>query len=516
MVVAFRRSCILVLRGRTCEVAIYLHLVNEGACALVRHTVGDKSFAVPMKSEIIKTVFLDALQSNLDLGSCKLVYPLSLKSTCVSRIKSKQKKKPRAHEPFRKAHFDISAHMKIIVSQLNSLDQHCRLENLSIISLSLSPPRAVGDFTSSSESERVFVSRQLSYMALPLGKLTILLGAGLVGSVLAKDGGLPDVSSFVSGAFKMVFRQLKQGEPVKSASKPHSDALTAQVNSLRHELQLLASNRPITIISTGGSGGRKYAVVIIIGVIGYGYVWWKGLKLEDFMFATRRSLSDACDNVGTQIDGFYSSLSGTKKELGSEIDRMDRTLDESSVIIKQTGREVNELRDGTANMKDEVRSVFEAVETLASKVHRIEGNQDLTLKGVGALHAQCLEHKRIQESNKALPSTSSLPALEPAPVTPSSRTLSLPPPSPRESQSPSTPNGAQQSNGPLQHTQSMSGLKDISENSSSGETSSNGTHSGEATGKTTSSGLLSIFSMPRIGRTRSAVNAVPANSTGPQ
>ncbi|XP_018509656.1 uncharacterized protein LOC103839055 isoform X1 [Brassica rapa] len=355
-------------------------------------------------------------------------------------------------------------------------------------------------------------------MALPLGKLTILLGAGLVGSVLAKDGGLPDVSSFVSGAFKMVFRQLKQGEPVKSASKPHSDALTAQVNSLRHELQLLASNRPITIISTGGSGGRKYAMVIIIGVIGYGYVWWKGLKLEDFMFATRRSLSDACDNVGTQIDGFYSSLSGTKKELGSEIDRMDRTLDESSVIIKQTGREVNELRDGTANMKDEVRSVFEAVETLASKVHRIEGNQDLTLKGVGALHAQCLEHKRIQESNKALPSTSSLPALEPAPVTPSSRqTMSLPPPSPRESQSPSTPNGAQQSNGSLKLTQTMPGLKDISQSSSSRETSSNGTHSGEGMGNTpTSSGLFSIFSMPRIGRTRSAVNAVPANSTGPQ
>ncbi|XP_048615008.1 uncharacterized protein LOC106397541 isoform X1 [Brassica napus] len=355
-------------------------------------------------------------------------------------------------------------------------------------------------------------------MALQLGKLTILIGAGLVGSVLAKDGGLPDVSSFVSGAFKMVFRQLKQGEPAKLASKPHSDALTAQVNTLRHELQLLASNRPITIISTGGSGGRKYAVIIIIGVIGYGYVWWKGFKLEDFMFATRRSLSDACNNVGTQIDGFYSSLSGTKRELGSEIDRMDRTLDASSVTIKQTGREVTELRDGTANMKDEVRSVFEAVETLASKVHRIEGNQDLTLKGVGALHAQCLEHKRIQESNKALPSTSSLPALEPAPVTPSSRqTLSLPPPSPRESQSPSTPNGARQSNGPLQHTHSMPGLKDINESSSSRETFSNGTHSGEAMGNTTtSSGLFSIFSMPRIVRTRSAVDAVPANSTGPQ
>ncbi|CAN6816602.1 unnamed protein product [Brassica oleracea] len=345
-------------------------------------------------------------------------------------------------------------------------------------------------------------------MALPLGKLTILIGAGLVGSVLAKEGSLPDVSHFVSGAFKIVLRQLKQDEPAKSGSRPRNDTLTAQVNSLRHELQLLASNRPITIISTGGSGGKKYGWIIIIGVIGYGYVWWKGWKLPDFMFATRRSLSDACNNVGSQIDGFYESLSGTKRELGSEIDRMDRTLDASTIIIKETGREVNELRDGTANMKDDVRSVFEAVETLASKVHRIEGNQELELCMLSVGSTKDFKSPIRHEPSLALPSTSSVPALEPAPVTPSLRSLSLPPASPRESQLPSTPNGAQQSNGPLQHTQSMSGLKDINE-------SSNGTPSGEAMGNT-SSGLFSMFSMPRIGRTRSAVNAVPANLTGAQ
>uniref|UniRef100_A0A1J3GWT7 DUF1664 domain-containing protein n=1 Tax=Noccaea caerulescens TaxID=107243 RepID=A0A1J3GWT7_NOCCA len=355
-------------------------------------------------------------------------------------------------------------------------------------------------------------------MALPLGKLTILIGAGLVGSVLAKEGGLPDVSNFVSGAFKLVFRQLKQDGPSKSASKPRNDTLVAQVNSLRHELQLLSSNRPITIVTTAGSGGRKYGMIIIIGVISYGYVWWKGWKLPDLMFATRRSLADACNNVGSQIDGFYSSLSGTKRELSSDIDRLDRNLEENTEIIHETARELTQLRDGTSNMKDDVRSVFDAVETLASKVYRIEGNQDITLKGVGALHAQCRENRRIQESNQALPPPSSVPAIEPAPMTPSSKTLSLPPASPRESQSLSTPpNGAQQPHGPLQHTQSMSGLKEMmSQSTSSREAFSNGTHSGEATGNTSSSGLLSMFSLSRIGRTRSAVNAVPANSTGPQ
>ncbi|KAL1187616.1 hypothetical protein V5N11_031606 [Cardamine amara subsp. amara] len=343
-------------------------------------------------------------------------------------------------------------------------------------------------------------------MALPLGKLTILIGAGLVGSVLAKEGSLPDVSNFVSGALKLVFRQLKQEEPSKPASKPHDDILMAQVNSLRHEVQLLYSKSPITIVTTGGSGGKKYGYIIIIGVISYGYVWWKGWKLPDFMFATRRSLSDACNNVGNQIDGFYSSLSGTKRELSSKIDRMGRSLDANTEIIQETGREVTELREGTENMKDDVRLVFDAVENLASKVYRIEGNQDITLRGVGALHAQCKENIRVQESKQALPSTPSVPALEAAPTTPSSRTLSLPPASPRESQSPSTSNGAQQSRGPLQHTQSMSGLKEISEN---------GTRSGETTGNT-SSGLFSMFSMPRIGRTRSVVNTVPTNSIGPQ
>ncbi|AEE30509.1 bZIP transcription factor, putative (DUF1664) [Arabidopsis thaliana] len=344
-------------------------------------------------------------------------------------------------------------------------------------------------------------------MAIPLGKLTILIGAGLVGSVLAKEGSLPDVSSFVSGALKMVFRQLKQEEPAKSASKPRNDTLMAQVNSLRHELSLLSSNRPITIVTTAGSGGKKYGYIIIIGVIGYGYVWWKGWKLPDLMFATRRSLSDACNSVGSQIDGFYTSLSGTKKELSSKIDGMGRSLDANTEIIQDTGREVMELQRGTENIKDDVKFVFDAVENLVRKlIYRIEGNQDITLKGVGALHAQVRENKRIQESNKALPSTSAVPALEAAPMTPSSRTLSLPPASPRESQSPSTSNGAQQSRGPLQHTQSMSGLKEISEN---------GTHSGETTGNT-SSGLFSIFSIPRIGRTRSVVNTVPTNSIGPQ
>ena len=43
--------------------------------------------------------------------------------------------------------------------------------------------------------------------------------------------------------------------------------------------------------------------------IDWALIYSQGWKLPDFMFATRRSLSDACNNVGSQIDGFYESLS---------------------------------------------------------------------------------------------------------------------------------------------------------------------------------------------------------------
>nr|DAD34203.1 TPA_asm: hypothetical protein HUJ06_004843 [Nelumbo nucifera] len=91
-------------------------------------------------------------------------------------------------------------------------------------------------------------------MSLPLGKLTILVGAGILGSVLAKEGRVSDVSDFFSGALKIVWKQLQRDESPSLKAKPQNDSLLAQVNSLRQELQLLASNRSVTIVNGSSSG----------------------------------------------------------------------------------------------------------------------------------------------------------------------------------------------------------------------------------------------------------------------
>ncbi|KAL3835718.1 hypothetical protein ACJIZ3_010454 [Penstemon smallii] len=178
-------------------------------------------------------------------------------------------------------------------------------------------------------------------MALPLGKLTIIVGAGLVGSVLAKEGRVPSMSDFFSGAFKMVFKQLKKDDSTTSSSKPKYDSLMQQVNTLRQELELFASNRSITIVTGDRSGSGKYGVIVVVIVVGSGYVWWKA----------------------------------TKKHLSSRIDRVDCKIDECADNTSATREEVSEVRCDVKLIGADVQSVHHVVRSLETKISRIEGRQ---------------------------------------------------------------------------------------------------------------------------------------------
>ncbi|KAH9311835.1 hypothetical protein KI387_026870, partial [Taxus chinensis] len=159
----------------------------------------------------------------------------------------------------------------------------------------------------------------------------------VAGSVLVSEGRISRVSDFFSGALKVVLKHLKDdGSSSKETSADSS--LMAQVNSLRQELNLLVSTRPITVVAGNShSGASTYAApVIIIGVMGYGYIWWKGWKLSDMMFATRRSLSDACTSVGRQLEQVSASITAAKRHLSSRIDRVDNSLDQCAELNAST------------------------------------------------------------------------------------------------------------------------------------------------------------------------------------
>ncbi|KAE8654440.1 putative WRKY transcription factor 57 [Hibiscus syriacus] len=371
-------------------------------------------------------------------------------------------------------------------------------------------------------------------MALPLGKLTILVGAansfdmpllklaivcplGIVGSILAKEGGMSSVSDFVSGAFKIAYRQLKNDDSTSSVKKPRSDYLVAQVNSLRQELQILASNRPITIVTGRGTGASKYSIIIVVVVVGYGYVWWKGWRLPDMTFATRRSLSDARNAIAKQLE------SVTRRHLSSRIEGVDNRLDEIADITATTQEEVTLIKDKSKMLNTNVQSVRYVVQNLESKIKRIEGKQDMTNEGVNWLcdYAQTMEQNKPPDRIQASPASSSRPALD-APMKALSRSGSLPPIVPVESSSPSPSsdsNGTPKVKRSPRNAITGSGLKEVGESSSLDVGSQIQTPE-DNTNCSSSSGFFGTMfsgrtgSFPFLARARSATNAVPQQLGG--
>ncbi|KAM0947086.1 hypothetical protein DsansV1_C08g0082411 [Dioscorea sansibarensis] len=289
-------------------------------------------------------------------------------------------------------------------------------------------------------------------MAAAIGKLTIIVGAGIVGTALAKEGRLSDLTGLFSGALKVLTNHIKQDKDNPSSTvKPQNDSLLAQVNSLRKELQLLSSSRSVTIVTgtTSGSGAFKVKTIIVIGVVGYGYIWWKGWKLSDMMFVTRRGLTDACSAVAKQLDHISSSISTAKRHLSARIDRVDCNLNESVELTAATKDEVSKLHGRLSGFHDEFESVHQAVQTL-----------DFTARGVYHLcqFVQGLEKSRNSDSIQILPSNP-VPALELPEAMHVARTGSLPSPTAE----PSSPSISKESPKVLQpsRTVSVSGIKGI-------------------------------------------------------
>nr|XP_018683086.1 PREDICTED: uncharacterized protein LOC103989823 isoform X2 [Musa acuminata subsp. malaccensis] len=220
--------------------------------------------------------------------------------------------------------------------------------------------------------------------------------------MFTKEVHFSDVTYLFSGAFKIVTKHLKQDNGnIQSSSKPQTESLLAQVNTLRQELQLLASSRSVTIVTgaNSGSGTCGITAVIVFGAVGYLCIWWKGWKVSDMMFVTRRGLSDACTTVGKQLELISASIATAKRHLSQRIDRADINLEECKELATATKCEVSKLHGDLGLIHTDVESVHRAVQTLETKLFRIEDRQDFATQGVYHLcqYVEKLEQSKSQE-----------------------------------------------------------------------------------------------------------------------
>ncbi|KAI3832798.1 hypothetical protein MKX03_026559 [Papaver bracteatum] len=263
-------------------------------------------------------------------------------------------------------------------------------------------------------------------MAISLAKLSILLGAGVVGSVLAQEGRTRD---FLSGAFKIFVKQIKRTDDTSSSSrsKPQNDALLAQVNNLRQELQLLQYDNSPTIIMTGGSSGGLSTYgppLVIVIVIGYGIIWWKGWKFSSLMYATTRDLNDSRASVAKPLDHLFTAVKVTENKVSAKINDADAKIDDSMANLSATKKEFVTITGDANIFSKKLQVVRDAALNLGSKVESFEGKQDIDYGGIHYLCNFVVDNEaKAQPFIQGSQSTSRL-ALEELPQTSSTPTAS--------------------------------------------------------------------------------------------
>ncbi|MCO5554550.1 hypothetical protein L7F22_008080 [Adiantum nelumboides] len=220
--------------------------------------------------------------------------------------------------------------------------------------------------------------------SLATSKILLIVGAGVAGSILVQNGSLTDL---LDDSYKVLVKHLKNDNEHGKQSSVDSNLL-AQLNRLRQELNSLASERSSSITVVSGSSRTNgsifsYAVpALLIGVTGYGYMRWKGITFSDFMYVTRRSMSDAVSSVSKQLEQVSTALQATKRHLTSRLERLSGNLDQNMELQEELKNEVSLVRGDVEKYGLEIETVQRLVQTLGVKIDTIENKQDIANMGV--------------------------------------------------------------------------------------------------------------------------------------
>lgn len=225
-------------------------------------------------------------------------------------------------------------------------------------------------------------------MALQTGlatsKILLIVGASVAGSILVKNGSLSD---FLDDTYKVLMKHLKN-ESEHSRQISVDPNLLAQLNRLRQELSHLASERSssITLVSASSKSSGSFVSVavpaLLIGATGYGYMRWRGYSLSDFMYVTKRSMSNAVASVSKQFEQVSTALTATKIHLTSRLEHLSSNFDQNMELQGELKNEVSAVRGDVARYGLEIETVQRLVQTLGVKIDTIENKQDLANHGV--------------------------------------------------------------------------------------------------------------------------------------
>ncbi|PAN17582.1 hypothetical protein PAHAL_3G141700 [Panicum hallii] len=223
----------------------------------------------------------------------------------------------------------------------------------------------------------------MAQAGMGLTKVVVLVGAGVAGSVVLRNGRLAEIL----GELQEI---LDKGNKGKSGVAGDADAelnevLTSQVRRLAMEVRQLASSRPITVLN-GCSGPSGVSGLIVpaatVGALGYGYMWWKGISFSDLMYVTKRNMANAVSSMTKHLEQVQSSLAAAKRHLTQRIEKLDDKLDQQKAISGQIRDDVTDARLKLETIGSEIKNIKELVWGLDGKIDSMEAKQDFSCAGV--------------------------------------------------------------------------------------------------------------------------------------
>lgn len=211
-------------------------------------------------------------------------------------------------------------------------------------------------------------------------KVLVLMGAGLTGSVVLKNGQLSDLLMQLQELIKGVSQADISGTNIDGA------ALASQIRQLAQEIRALSLSNPVTIYNGSSTSSGGYASYLVpaatVGAMGYCYMWWKGFSFSDVMFVTKKNMSNAVDAVSKQLEGVSDALALTKRVLSKKLENVDWKVEEQKEMSKLIATDVTEVKSNLSQIGTDIDFIHQLVTGLEGKLELLESKQDLTNSGL--------------------------------------------------------------------------------------------------------------------------------------
>ncbi|KAF8724932.1 hypothetical protein HU200_020648 [Digitaria exilis] len=219
----------------------------------------------------------------------------------------------------------------------------------------------------------------LAQAGMGLTKVVVLVGAGVAGSVVIRNGRLAEIL----GELQEILDKASKGKGGGRADGGE-DELNEQVRRLAMEVRRLANPRPVIINGSSVQSGVSGLLVpaATVGALGYGYMWWKGISFSDLMYVTKRNMANAVSTMTKHLEQVQSSLAAAKRHLTQRIEKLDDKLDQQKALSGQIRDDVTDARLKLESIGSEIKNIKDLVWGLDGKIDSMEAKQDFSCAGV--------------------------------------------------------------------------------------------------------------------------------------